>query len=70
MPAMELQVDATADLDVTYIPDTAMSEHASQNNLSYIIDFEGPNDPADPFNWSSRYRWSMVILVSILSLIM
>lgn len=34
-----------------------------------IIDFEGPDDPSNPMNWSALYKWSMVILISILSLI-
>lgn len=34
-----------------------------------IIRFNGPEDPADPLNWSSRYKWSVVILVSMMSLV-
>lgn len=33
-----------------------------------VVDFDGPDDPADPLNWSVAYKWSMVILISILSL--
>lgn len=34
-----------------------------------IIDFEGPDDPSDPLNWSKLYKWSIVALISLLSLI-
>lgn len=34
-----------------------------------IVDFDGPNDPEDPLNWSPIYKWSMVALISVLSLV-
>ena len=33
------------------------------------VSFNGPEDPADPLNWSARYKWSIVILVSMMSLV-
>ncbi|KAF7509148.1 hypothetical protein GJ744_008375 [Endocarpon pusillum] len=33
------------------------------------IDFDSPNDPTNPVNWSTAYRWSMVILISVMSLV-
>ena len=39
------------------------------DSRSFIVDFDGPDDIKDPLNWSSRYKWSMVILISVLSLI-
>ncbi|KAF2831051.1 MFS general substrate transporter [Ophiobolus disseminans] len=53
---MDLQVDATIE-----------RHHA--DNPADIVDFDGPHDTEDPLNWSSRYKWSMVILISVLSLI-
>ena len=34
-----------------------------------IIDFDGPDDRQNPQNWSSAYRWIIVVLISVLSLI-
>ncbi|KAF2659360.1 MFS general substrate transporter [Lophiostoma macrostomum CBS 122681] len=34
-----------------------------------IVDFDGPDDRQNPQNWSSVYKWSIVILISVLSLI-
>jgi hypothetical protein len=33
-----------------------------------VIDFDGENDPTNPQNWSSLYKWSIVITISLLSL--
>ncbi|KAJ4287812.1 hypothetical protein N0V90_012516 [Kalmusia sp. IMI 367209] len=33
-----------------------------------VIDFDGEDDPTDPQNWSSLYKWSIVIVISLLSL--
>jgi hypothetical protein len=69
----KLQITASA--DVTFIPDAtghqagAEHQHESMGDLENIVDFDGPDDPKDPLKWSSRYKWSMVILISVLSLI-
>lgn len=34
-----------------------------------VVDFDGVDDPADPLNWSPTYKWSLVTLISFLSLI-
>ncbi|SPO04281.1 probable MFS multidrug transporter [Cephalotrichum gorgonifer] len=33
------------------------------------VDWDGPNDPAKPRNWSPRKRWAHIIIVSILALV-
>lgn len=34
-----------------------------------LVDFVSPQDPEDPLNWSSAYKWSVVILISVMSLV-
>lgn len=34
-----------------------------------IVDFDGPGDRQDPLNWPPAYKWSMVTLISLLSLV-
>ncbi len=34
-----------------------------------IIDWDGPNDAANPINWPSSKRWAHIIIVAILGLI-
>lgn len=36
-------------------------EHAEDTN---IVDWEGPDDPENPMNWSSLKRWTHIMLVS------
>ncbi|KAF5878643.1 putative mfs multidrug transporter protein [Botrytis fragariae] len=33
-----------------------------------IVDFDGPNNPANPLNWSPRYKWTMVAILSMMNL--
>ena len=35
----------------------------------HVIDFDGPKDPHNPLNWSALYKWSIVILISVMSLV-
>lgn len=34
-----------------------------------LVDFEGPGDSEDPLNWNPTYKWSIVILTSVMSLV-
>lgn len=44
---------------------------SSLSNVSVdsVVDFDGVDDPTDPLNWSPMYKWSLVTLISFLSLI-
>lgn len=52
------------------VHDNQMDDN-SDNGVSNhnLVDFEGIHDAEDPQNWSPLYKWSMVILISLLSLI-
>jgi len=42
----------------------------SDNNVDpNIVDWDGPNDPANPPNWSGKMRWSHIIVISLLALV-
>lgn len=44
-------------------------EHGSSRDTSEeVVDFDGDNDPSDPFNWSRMYKWTLVVLISAISL--
>lgn len=32
-----------------------------------IVDFDGPDDPENPLNWSTKKKWGMVTLVSAIT---
>ncbi|TGO38811.1 hypothetical protein BHYA_0067g00420 [Botrytis hyacinthi] len=33
-----------------------------------IVDFDGPDDPTNPINWTPRYKWTMVAIISLMNL--
>lgn len=33
-----------------------------------LVDWDGPNDPKNPQNWSRRYKWFVTVFCSILTL--
>lgn len=39
------------------------------NSTEDAVDFDDPNDPENPLNWSSVYKWSIVLVISIMSLV-
>ena len=66
IPPMDIQVDSLEQAACTL----AHYSHDEVANVdTNIVDFNGLDDPKDPLNWPNRYKWSMVILISILSLI-
>lgn len=34
----------------------------------YLVDWEGPDDPANPLNWSTRKTWSVTAIAGVLIL--
>ena len=34
-----------------------------------LVDFDGSEDPLDPVNWSPVYKWFIVFLISVMSLV-
>ena len=35
----------------------------------FTVDWEGPDDAANPINWPARRRWTHIIMISILGLV-
>lgn len=46
----------------------ALSGHETDKVDPNIIDWDGPNDPANPRNWASLKRNGHVVLVSLFTL--
>lgn len=36
---------------------------------SLLVDFDGPDDLSNPINWSKRYKWAIVVLLSAVNLV-
>lgn len=35
----------------------------------YVVDFDGPDDPENPLNWSQTRKWCLVGLISAMTLV-
>lgn len=40
----------------------------SEENSGNLVDFDGPGDPSNPLNWAPAYKWSILLLTSLMSL--
>ena len=59
-PVKEGSVGNTASTDHSQ-PPTAPEVETSQISM----DFEGPNDPMNPLNWTLMYKWTLVVVLSM-----
>ena len=48
---------------------SAMIITQMEEKSQVIVDFEGDDDPANPINWSRKYKWTVIFLMSIINLI-
>ena len=54
----------------TAVNSPAPCEDILFNNVDEnVVDFDGPGDRGNPLNWPSIYKWSVVILISVMSLV-
>lgn len=67
MDAMDIQINAT--FEAVNTPSATERRHAGTHDLANIVDFDGVDDPQDPLNWPSQYKWYLVLLISLLSLV-
>ena len=47
---------------------TPTKDQSSEYNHR-LVDFEGSDDRSNPVNWSKRYKWAIVILLSTVNII-
>lgn len=59
-----------------FLEDVAMNTHAADENVKeeamlapIEVDWDGPDDPKNPLNWSSTLRYGHVATVSALTLL-
>lgn len=45
------------------------SQDASNTDNMEVIDWDGPNDPENPFNWSPTYKWVLTITTCFISIL-
>ncbi|EMC91426.1 hypothetical protein BAUCODRAFT_327165 [Baudoinia panamericana UAMH 10762] len=59
-------VTGTADMEKAQ---PHMTEAEQEEQDPNIVDWDGPDDPANPQNWSPRKKWSNIAVLSILTLL-
>lgn len=48
---------------------TPLGDHVAEHeglDQSFVVDFDGEDDPSHPKNWSRRQKWTLVMIVSTL----
>ncbi|KAK6222812.1 hypothetical protein LQW54_000621 [Pestalotiopsis sp. IQ-011] len=48
---------------------TPLGDHVAEHeglDQSFVVDFDGDDDPSNPKNWSRRQKWTLVMIVSTL----
>ena len=50
-------------------PEAAVPEIEAEEEDPNIVDWDGPDDPANPKNWSSFRRWLIVVCMGLMTFI-
>lgn len=49
--------------------DASGNENGPAENSSLVVDWDGPDDPENPHNWSSKHKAITIAIVSIITFI-
>lgn len=49
--------------------DASGNENGGTGDLSLIVDWDGPDDPANPHNWSAKQKAVTIGIVSVITFI-
>lgn len=55
--------------DVEKGPTETATEEAEEPRDPNIVDWEGPDDPANPYNWPAKKKWANIAILSLLTLL-
>lgn len=47
---------------------TTTTDPRAQPEDPNIVEYDGPNDPENPKNWSHAYKWTLLMILSGMSL--
>jgi hypothetical protein len=66
-------LDSTAptplDTDIEHDSAAIRTPDEEKSNDCNVVNFEGPNDPANPINWSTRKKFLNITIVSLMTLL-
>lgn len=63
--------DKAEGINASNADDTPTDRYATGNNNDgvTIVDFNGPDDPRNPMNWSSRKKTFTIVLVTLMTIL-
>jgi len=47
-------------------PSIGARQSRTEKDGRELIDWDGPDDPENPFNWSKGYKWTVTIAVCVM----
>ena len=53
-------------LATLHSPSSAGQRSKTEKDGREVIDWDGPDDPENPFNWSKGYKWTVTIAVCVM----
>ena len=62
---MDLEQGTALDTHVTALPD----KDAQESNDPNIVDWDGPDDPENPVNWSLKKKMATTVIISTITLV-
>ncbi len=62
-------IESGSDSSLTTSPSVDETYQHSENASTKELDWDGPNDPGNPRNWSNRRRWTVTLVVSLFTFI-
>lgn len=61
--------DAAQEKDVEKGGAEATAEEAEEPRDPNLVDWDGPEDPANPYNWPAKKKWANIAILSLLTLL-
>lgn len=61
-----LDKDLEKGVDARSLSSTNESQDSAESDPN-IVDFDGPDDPDNPMNWSFKKKWGMILLISAIT---
>ena len=60
--------NTSSEFSMTLVPEQEAGKRRIDSvEMAKLVDWDGPNDPQNPMNWSGLRKWSTVALISTLT---
>jgi hypothetical protein len=71
-PVVKEKEAVKGEADNDLVPRDILSPAGANSQIErdkYVVDWDGPDDPQKPTNWSSRKKWKNLLIVNTITLI-